>query len=289
MTSHLSQGEGSQGERSQGERSQDGGLQGEGSGGVEGLAGQALGLHVRRHDPDRFLFSLFLPAAMREPAWILIAFNHELARAIESGSRRGDTETGRFASLVRLQWWREVVLGARRRHEVAGPLGALLAAGRIDAAALETMIAAREAELDGLPDLAAWQENLRAGPGTLARLMGALAGTGPDAPGDASSDALVEAGAAYGAGASLRNRAALAALGRSPFPADTPDPATLARAAAQRLAPPRRIRGPSLAPALHAVLARRDLACVEAGREAPGARGAADRLAVLSAWLRGRA
>ena len=271
--------------------------------GESGLAGHALALHVRRHDPDRFLFSLFLPNAIRERAWVLIAFNHELARAIESGHRR-DNDTGRFASLVRLQWWREVVDGARRRHEVASPLGALIDAGGVDATRLETMIAARETELDGLPDEAAWHDCLRCGPGTLARLMGALGG----APA-ASLDALVTAGAAYGAGASLRHRASLLAVGRTPFPADTPDPAALAAAAARMLPPPRRVAGPARAAALHAVLARRDLARArtvrhdtvrhdtvrhdtgrdDTGRDATGPRGAADRLAVLAAWIRGRA
>ena len=33
-------------------------------------------------------------------------------------------------ALIRLQWWREVVEGVRRRHEVATPLGAALDAGR---------------------------------------------------------------------------------------------------------------------------------------------------------------
>ena len=255
--------------------------------GEGGLAGRALALHVRRHDPDRFLFSLFLPTAIRERAWILIAFNHELARAIESGRRHqggaSDHDTGRFASLVRLQWWREVVEGARRRHEVAGPLGALLDAGHVDATRLETMIAARETEQDGIPDLAAWHDNLRCGPGTLARLMGELGGA--DA---ASLDALVAAGAAYGAGASLRHRASLLAVGRTPFPADTPDPAALASAAITQLPPPQRVRGPVRAPALHAVLARRDLARARTGRDEPGPRGAADRLAVLAAWITGR-
>ncbi len=254
---------------------------------LQGEAGPAAGTlaqQVRRHDPDRFLFSLFLPAEIREAAWILIAFNHELARAIESGARR-DNDTGRFASLVRLQWWRDIVGGARLRHEVATPLGALLDAGRLEAARLEAMIAAREAELDGIADAPSWHDNLRAGPGNLARLMGELAGA------DAGAlDALVAAGAAYGAGASLRNRASLLAVGRAPFPADIPDPTALATEASAHILPlPRRFTGPALAPALHAVLARRDLARARAGRVEAGPRGAADRLAVLRAWVRRRA
>lgn len=241
--------------------------------------GEALADLVRRHDPDRFLVSLFLPAPVRPAAWTLVAFNHELARAVETGSRR-DGEAGRFASLVRLQWWREVVEGAVRRHEVATPLSALLSAGAFDGAALETMIAARERELDGFSDLDAWRAGLGGGPGTLAVLLAGLAGA--DA---ATCERCRAAGAAYGAGASLRNRAALAAVGRAPFPQDGHDPAVLARAA-QAWLPPPGPRAAFTASLLHAVLARRDLARLAAGREEPGPRRLGDRLAVLAAFLR---
>ena len=77
---------------------------------------------VRRNDPDRFLASLFAPTEQRQAVWVLCAVNHELARAREVVSEP-------MLALIRLQWWREVVQGVRRRHEVAGPLGALLDRG----------------------------------------------------------------------------------------------------------------------------------------------------------------
>src|SRR5208282_2357723 len=92
-----------------------------------------LGERVRRHDPDRFLCALFAPADRRETLFLLYAFNHELARAREATSQPTLT-------LIRLQWWREVIEGARRHHEVAGPLGDALDAGRLDAADLGGMI-----------------------------------------------------------------------------------------------------------------------------------------------------
>ena len=77
---------------------------------------------MRRHDPDRFLTALFAPPEKRDALLTLYAFNHELARAREAVSEPP-------LALIRLQWWREVVEGARRRHEVAEPLAAAIEAG----------------------------------------------------------------------------------------------------------------------------------------------------------------
>ena len=103
---------------------------------------------MRRHDPDRFLTALFAPAARREALFTLYALNHELARAREVAREP-------MMALVRLQWWREVIEGARRRHEVAGPVGEALDAGALLAADLEGMIAGREMEVEGA-DWPAW-------------------------------------------------------------------------------------------------------------------------------------
>ncbi len=102
---------------------------------------------MRRHDPDRFLTALFAPAARREALFTLYAFNHELARAREVAREP-------MMALVRLQWWREVVEGARRRHEVAGPVGEALDAGALSSPDLEGMIAGREMEVEG----GAWRD-----------------------------------------------------------------------------------------------------------------------------------
>src|SRR5579872_4109903 len=111
----------------------------------------SLAEFVRRHDPDRYLTALFAPPDRREVLFTLYAFNHELARARE-------VVTEPPLALIRLQWWREVVEGARRRHEVAGPLGEALDAGRLDAGELRAMIEGREAEADtAIPTVAAWE------------------------------------------------------------------------------------------------------------------------------------
>ncbi len=110
----------------------------------------AAGRIAREHDPDRFLTTLFAPGSHRETLFLLIAFNHELVRALEMKSAR--SEAGPIASLIRLQWWREVVEGASRRHELAEPLGAALAAGRLDRETLLDCIEGREAEAAGFDD-----------------------------------------------------------------------------------------------------------------------------------------
>src|ERR1700753_3370412 len=111
-----------------------------------------LGQMVRRHDPDRFFTALFAPEARRETLFLLYAFNHELARAREVASEP-------TIALIRLHWWREVVEGTARRHEVAGPLGEALAAGALRRESLLAMVDGREAEAAPcIETLAEWRD-----------------------------------------------------------------------------------------------------------------------------------
>ena len=245
---------------------------------------------MRRHDPDRFLTALFAPPERREALFALYAFNHELARAREVVREP-------FAALIRLQWWREVVEGARRRHEVAGPLGEALDAGVLDAGVLAGMVEAREAEMDGIGGVAAFEAYVL---GTAGGVMVAAAG----ALGMAGAEALRRPGAAYGVAGVLRSVRALARQGRCVLPenllaeagltpadviADPADPrlqpvmdglAGLASGWLRgRVRVPRRARSA----ALPLVLARRDLA------RPPwvGVRPGSDRLLVLAAGILG--
>ena len=252
-----------------------------------------LGETVRRADPDRFLTSLFAPAEAREALWTLYAFNHELARAREVVREP-------MLAQIRLQWWREVVEGARREHEVAAPLTDLLESGRLDRAELAAVVDAREAEVDTVPTHEDWRAAMLAGPGGIALAAGRLLGM-PGAPG------LRELGAAYGAAGSLRAVPSLARAGRCLLPEDLlaahgssveavmadPDGPAARRiravlagdargwlAAGRGARPPRRV----LPAALPAALAARDLR-----RSGPGApRGLGDRLAVMVAAFTGR-
>jgi len=129
---------------------------------------------VRRRDPDRFFTALFAPEAARAALLTLYAFNIELARAQDLAGTPA-------LALIRLQWWREIVEGAERRHEVATPLQALLANGRLAAAPLQNMIAARESDVEEPPaTMADFTARLMQGPGALAMAASTL--LAPPAP-----------------------------------------------------------------------------------------------------------
>ena len=260
---------------------------------------------ARAHDPDRFLAALFAPPEKREAIFTLIAFNHELARAREAASHP-------MAALIRLQWWRDAVGEARqgkpaRRHEVAAPLHAAITAGALDAAALEAMIDAREAEAEeaGIPteaDFVAW---LRGTAGGFAYAAGLILGGNVE-----DAEKLRALGAAYGLAGVLRSVTAHAAQGRCLLPLDrlakaglnaeavirAPTAPALAALCAEMAAEglealrsaPRDVPKGLIAPALLAVLAGRDLRRVAAGQAVPMPRGVVDRVAVIWAGWWGR-
>lgn len=268
--------------------------------------GLELAGFVRKHDPDRFLCAIFAPPARRGALLALLALNHELARAREAASNP-------LAALIRLQWWREAIEEAEaghppRRHEVALPLHGAIRAGLLDPADLIAIADAREQETaeDGVPNRAAFTDYLRGTAGGVAVAAGRLLGVG-----DAGLQVLRAVGAAYGAAGVLRSVAAHAAQGRCLLPADALaesglDPeavlhspeaarpavrvlaaeATAALANAGNVA--RSLPRGAIAAALPAVLARRDLARLAAGRPVVTPRRLGDRLAVALAGMRGR-
>jgi phytoene synthase len=258
-----------------------------------GRMNDAIVALVRRHDPDRFLTALFAPPQKRDALLTLFAFNHELARAREAVSEPP-------LALIRLQWWREVVEGAPRRHEVAEPLLAAIETGELDRADLLAMVDAREIEAEpAIETLAEWLAHLRASAGGVAVAAARLLGA-PDA------EALRPLGTAYGVAGVLRSVPAHAYQGRCLLPDDVlsehrltrqrviADPAAPAvQAASRRLAAEglRMLSSPLIVPrhavaaALLAVLARRDLARAPVF---PPHRGLADRLAVTVAGVTGR-
>ena len=255
---------------------------------------EPLAALVRRHDPDRFLTALFAPPDRRDHLLALYAFNHELARAREVVSEPP-------LALIRLQWWREIVEGARRRHEVASPLGEALDSGALLAADLLAVIEAREMEAEpAIATLEDWRHYVLTGAGGLAVAAARLLGS-------AQPEAVRMLGAAYGVAGVVCGMPHLAAQQRCLLPADllaeqglSPEAAIAApdapgvRAVLQRLvaegraflaAGPRRMPGPAVAAALPAMLARRDLA---RWPRTAVPRGLGDRLAVIAAGLTGR-
>lgn len=220
-----------------------------------------VGEIVREHDPDRFFTALFAPVAKREALWTLYAFNHEIARAREVVREPA-------MALIRLQWWREVVDGARRRHEVAEPLGEAIDVGALRAADLDAMIEGREAEPP--QSLEEWTAFIRGTAGVLAVAAGRALGA-------TEVDGLRAFGAAYGAAGVLRN-AALS--GSRPGKLE----AGLTQAGLTWLDEGRGegVQHEALAAALPAVFAARDLRRSRPVR----VRGAGDKLAVTLAALR---
>lgn len=229
-----------------------------------GSSGPTFLSRLRHADPDRFFCTLFAPAGKREALALLYLFNNELARAREVASEP-------MLALIRLQWWREVVEGQRKKHDIATPLSDALEAKVFAPDDLEALITAREAEAGGIEDFPAFLAYARGTGGKLACIAGKLLG--------ADSPELEDLGTAYAISGILRATPYLARQNRSLLPADGTAPAHLAAHGAKLLTakPPRA----ALAAALPAVFARRDFA-------RPHARDVWDRLAVLRAGLTGR-
>lgn len=222
---------------------------------------------LRRADPDRFFCTLFAPPEARRTLALLYLFNHELARAREVASEP-------LLALIRLNWWREVIEGQAKKHEIATPLTAALTAGIFAPEDLLGLITAREAEAEPeIPDLESFLEYARNTAGKLARIAGKFLG--------ADSSIIEDLGTAYGISGILRAAPYLARQNRSLLPADgTAEQILIGHANSllrTKTAP--RI---ALAAALPAMFARRDL-----GRPyAP--RTLSDKLAVLRAAVTGR-
>ncbi len=135
---------------------------------------------VRRHDPDRYLCTLFAPAARREALFALYAFNDEIARTREQVSEP-------MLGMIRLQWWRDAVAaiydGKPPKHDVAAALAAAAAAGGLERAEIDRLIDSRERDLDDEPpaDLAALEDYADGTSATLARLAVGVLGGGAGA------------------------------------------------------------------------------------------------------------
>jgi phytoene synthase len=103
---------------------------------------------VREADKDRYLASLFVPAAARPHVFALYAFNVEIARVRELAREP-------LAGEVRLQWWRDALAGNGQGDVAGNPVAAALADTieryELSRAPLLALIDAREFDLYDQP------------------------------------------------------------------------------------------------------------------------------------------
>jgi len=99
---------------------------------------------LRAADRDRFLTTLFAPAEHRDALFALYAFNVEITRVREAAREP-------LAGEIRLQWWNDVLGGARRGEVAAFPEAAALLASmaryHLPAERFEALTAARRFDL----------------------------------------------------------------------------------------------------------------------------------------------
>ena len=103
---------------------------------------------VRAHDKDRFLTSLFAPAAQRPYLFALYAFALEIGRVKLLVNEP-------MAGTLRLQWWLEAVSGLRAGEAAASPVMIALQDARaqtgVSPAPLMAAVESRQSELHGGP------------------------------------------------------------------------------------------------------------------------------------------
>lgn len=184
----------------------------------EAAAGaDALDALVREQNPDRWLASLFAPADRRDALIALAAYDVETARvrAVAREALPGE---------IRLQWWRDAVLGHGHgdvgAHPVAGALLAAMDRYRLPAQAVAAIAEARVFDLydDPMPTLTDLEGYCGETWGALTQLSAlVLAEAGTD-PGSGTSAG--HAGIALGITAILRAFPRQAAAGQTFLPAD---------------------------------------------------------------------
>ena len=143
---------------------------------------------VRRDDPDRWIASLYWPAAARPHAHALLAFGLEIARVRE-------TIREAMAGEIRHQWWRDaIVAGQGGGNPVADALIDTIARFNLDKERLLALIEARSFDLydDPMPSETALENYLR---DTSSNLFAAIARV--LAPGRLPPSCVDEAGRAW--------------------------------------------------------------------------------------------
>ncbi len=156
---------------------------------------------VRAADKDRYLASLFAPAAARPHLHALYAFASEIARVRDAAREPMPGE-------IRLQWWRDVLNGEGRGEVSANPVAAALldtiASCAMPTQRLIALIDAHRFDLyaDAMPSLADLDAYAEHTCGTLFGLASQILDATHGA--DAITAAAAPAGIAYGVAQRLR-------------------------------------------------------------------------------------
>ena len=181
------------------------------------------GREARRHDPDRYLCSLFAAADARPRLHALLAFNIEVAKTAEVVSEN-------LLGQIRLQWWRESIAGiydgSPRHHAVVEPLAEAVAACGLTRGYFERIIDARASDLGGQQpeSLDALETYATETSATLLWLAAEVLG----AQGEAVTLAVRHVGIAWALAGILRAVPFHARAGRMLLPRDLSEPAGLA-------------------------------------------------------------
>lgn len=152
---------------------------------------------VRAADKDRFLATLFAPAAQRRPLFALYAFNVEMATVRDRAREPMPGE-------IRLRWWRDVLAGERAGEAAANPVSAALIDTikrlELPVAPLLDLIEAHAFDLydDPMPTMDALEAYLGKTSGTKFACAALICG-------GRAGDAAKQAGLAWGLGEILRS------------------------------------------------------------------------------------
>jgi phytoene synthase len=155
---------------------------------------------VRAGDKDRFLATLFAPQKYRRALYALYAFNFEVARVRELAREPMPGE-------IRLQWWRDALLGAGQGEAAANPVAAALrevaVRYRLPPSAFADLIDARAFDLydEPMQSLADLEDYTRRTSSALIGLAVRILCDGRDA---GAADLADHAGVAYGIAGLLR-------------------------------------------------------------------------------------
>jgi phytoene synthase len=174
---------------------------------------------VRAADRDRYLADLFVPAEKRRHVHALHAFSHEIARV-------RDMVREPMPGEIRLQWWRDALVGERPGEADAHPVAAALldtvTRFRLPRQPLLDLIEARVFDLydDAMPTVGDLEGYCGETSSALIRMASLVLGDGADLGG---ADAAGHAGVAYAVTGLLRAFAFHAARGQVYLPKDVLD------------------------------------------------------------------